>query len=261
MSKRSQEPDQSQDDLVTSAPRSTVGSLLTDLLTETRREVADERERLEAQVRAREEAQRAREAREEARRREQAQAVLIAETQRLNRTLAKSLETLDGPPASEPLAAPSRPPAARSALATPTPRPRRPWLGALLIVLGVSLGASGAIALAPAPEPMSLPDVASLTQVTLERGRAEVRAMALETRLADVRSSAQAATLSAARAEATLAEVRTQLDAARSEIAGLQAALESAAANPKKPGRRPNRPTRKPGGLDIDPTKAFGGGK
>lgn len=78
------------DGVVTSAPASSVGSLLTDLLSEAKKDVAAERQQLENKLHRRESEQKEERQRDEARKREALQQKLVEETRLRNQALAGS---------------------------------------------------------------------------------------------------------------------------------------------------------------------------
>jgi len=194
------------DGVVTSAPASSVGSLLTDLLSEAKKDVAAERQQLESQLHKREHDAREKRARDEARKREALQQKLVEETRLRNQTLANAKKDLIN---SERIAASTAPhtrpkleePAPVAASIAPAQAPKRRGvpilLVAALVLVGIGAGVGGAFALTP-PQRLNLPDINVAARAIVEQtakaalaegevakalGHANERIKALETKM------------------------------------------------------------------------------
>ena len=152
----------SDDGVVTSAPASGVGSLLTDLLNEAKKEVAKERENLEQQINTREAEERTAREREEAKKRDALQKQLIEETRRRNEALTRK-ERAEAAARAAAQAAAQPKPVVEVPIAEPAPVPQKSKLGLVvgLIVAVLVVGGGGAVAfiVLNRTEPIVLPDI------------------------------------------------------------------------------------------------------
>lgn len=184
--------DKHDDGVVTSAPASAMGSLLTDLLSEAKKDVAAERMQLERKVHAREAEEREALRREEARKRAEMQQKLTEETILRNQAIAGAKrDRTDAAdrvnPTTERHTRPQVAPAEEAPLtaapvAVVKAKPRLPTLAlAALVIAGVGLGFGGASALTPSPR-LTLPDVdaaaRSIVALTAKAAQAEGRVTA-----------------------------------------------------------------------------------
>ncbi len=229
----------------TSAPHSdSVGSLLTDLLNEAKKEVEKERANLHAQIKERDDEQRLAKQRDEAQRREELQRKLMAETRRRNEALTRR----EREEAEERrLVAEEEAEAARAAAPAPqieapveAPRKRSPIGLIALIALLVAGGAGAAFALQPKPE-MRLPDIKRQVNDSVEKAALAWQAkQAEEARAAAEKKAAEAK----ARAEEEArkrqaAEAQAKLEAAEAEAKAKAEAEAKAAAEAAAKARRP----------------------
>jgi len=250
------------DGVVTSAPASNMGSLLTDLLSQAKKDVASERQQLEQQLQAREDEQRSAELREEARRRETMLQKLNEETQARNAALAnaKKDRSEEGKRTAFSTARHNRAElrdaaeAAETRPAAPTVAPSRrglpPWLLAALVLVGLGLGVGGAFALTPTPK-VNLPDVTAAAHATIAAtvtaAKAEGKvAEALEQandRLAELERRMDEALASQTALAEKLGETQQALEETQEELARAQEARPAAP--------RPPRTTRPPAGPTV----------
>lgn len=192
MSRRTKDHDSSNsgvDVVVTSAPASAVGSLLTDLLSEAKAEVDAERQALQQQVDSRQLAQDAKRRRHEALERERLQQQLIQETRRRNEALTRkdraALAAAESRIA-EKDASTDLVPANLQERALPLPasinaRAKRPawaWVAAAALVL---LAAGGATALAMSQsDGMPVPTVAGVADNAITQAKLGLAKRALK---------------------------------------------------------------------------------
>ena len=233
------------DGVVTSAPASSVGSLLTDLLSEAKKDVAAERQQLEKQLHQRDTDQREARARDEARKREAMQQRLVEETRLRNQALAGSKKELAP---SERVAAATAPhmrpilndalaPAAAQKAAPQQPRRRGiPLLAAAAMVLAaIGIGVGGASALTPTAR-VNLPDINVAAQAIVAQ---TAKAAAAEGEVAKALSSANdRIKVLEGRMDAALAaqqKLTEQFEATKRELDDTKQALADADA-----GRKPS---------------------
>ncbi|PKN55918.1 MAG: hypothetical protein CVU56_18775 [Deltaproteobacteria bacterium HGW-Deltaproteobacteria-14] len=155
------------DGVVTSAPASSVGSLLTDLLSEAKKDVAAERQQLESKLHRRESEQKEERQRDEARKREALQQKLVEETRLRNQALAGAKRDVIAAERIGASTAPHMRPVLDdlpplAAAATPVQAPKRrgvpTLLAAALVLVGIGAGVGGAFALTPTQR-INLPDI------------------------------------------------------------------------------------------------------
>lgn len=220
------------DDVVTSAPASKVGSLLTDLLNDVKESVAQEQKQIETESDRRAREEREARDREEGRKREAAQQKLIEETRRRNEALSKR-ERNDGerkalstaphmrPVTDQPADAPK---SAELAVAAPAKAPNKLMLVAL-VVIGVGLGLGTAMALSPSPRDAGI-DVAgaakAIVAATKKQASAEGKVLmdleAARNQIAELQKSVGETQGKHKALEAQLATLKTELQTARTEI-------------------------------------------
>ncbi|MCB9731599.1 MAG: hypothetical protein H6745_03070 [Deltaproteobacteria bacterium] len=226
------------DGVVTSAPASVMGSLLTDLLSEAKKDVAAERQQLERKLHAKEAEEREALRREEARKRAEMQQKLTEETILRNQAISSAKRDRSDTaervnPTTERHARPQVAPAQEAPLTAAAPvavvkeKPRLPKLAlAALVIAGVGLGFGGASALAPTPR-LTMPDVdaaaKSIVALTAKAAQAEGRVTealesangkikALESKIDDALAAQKQLQDDLAKTKAELGETKTALD-------------------------------------------------
>ncbi len=245
--------DDGSDGVVTSAPKAAVGSLLTDLLNEAKKEVAREREDLERQLNDKAEEERLAKQREEARKREQLQQQLIEETRRRNEALTrKEKEEAEARAAAAPKPEVEKPVSAAVPVQAAPAKKFPIALVASLVAVILGGGGFGAYAYATQPPGFAVPEINPRVQVAVTEVRAELakQKAAADAAKAKAEAEALAAKLEeAAKSNAALAkdaeEARKKADAAAKAA---KEAEEEAKPKPKATGRRTGK---KPGGLGI----------
>lgn len=252
------------DGVVTSAPASSVGSLLTDLLSEARKDVAAERQQLESKLHQRETAEREARAREEARKREAMQAKLIEETRLRNQAIstASAKKGRAGGGRKDLMTAPhTRPkPRPEAAPAKAAPKAAQPNAGGrgkaplLLLVatvlIGIGVGFGGAFALTPKTK-LVMPDVDAAARAVVEQ---TAKAAQVEGRMSEAltRASSRISQLEkeAATTRAAQDQLKADLDALKAQLEAKDKAL--AEATKKSPRRGGARPGGKRGGSGLN---------
>ncbi len=215
------------DGVYTSAPAASVGSLLTDLLSEAKKDVAAQRQELNQKIQSREDVRKEEQRRAEARRREEMQRELIEETRRRNEAIARNDVANRSPEAATLLEEVKAEPepviekVVEAAPAEPTRAGGVGWPLVAAIVLGcLALGVGGALALAP-KQKLVLPDVEVAAKTTVQQ---TVRAASSEARLtgALAKTSAELKTLSTqvAALKTAQANLKGQLKATSAQIKG-----------------------------------------
>jgi len=206
------------DGVVTSAPASKVGSLLTDLLNDMKENVAQEQKQIESEADRRAREERETRDREESRKREAAQQKLIEETRRRNEALSRrergegERKPLATAPHMRPLTdqAAAGPKSAELAVAAPVAKAPSKLMLVALVVIGVGLGLGTSLALTPKPADAGI----------------------------DV-SAAAKAVIAATRKQATAeGKVLMELEASRKQIAELQKSVADSAATQKTLGEQ-----------------------
>ncbi len=263
--------DEGDDDLglFTSAPSSDeVGSLLTDLLNEAKKEVERERAEIEQKLKDKHDEERLAKEREEAQRREELQAQLREETMRRNAALTRrEREEAEERAAAEADAQASKEAAAAAAAAAPiseAPATHRPGLaadkeggkgGLIAFLVVIIAGAAGGAYWYTQKDlgPIQLSDVrGKATAVVSEAAskwkaqKAEEARIAAEKKAAERKKRAEEAKRKAAEAEAKRKELEAARLAAAEEAARLAAEEEEA----KKKAARKRKPAGKK--LKID---------
>lgn len=190
-----------EDDVVTSAQASKVGSLLTDLLNDVKQSVAQEQKQIETESDRRAREEREARDREEGRKREEAQQKLIEEARRRNEALAKrergenERKALATAPNMRPMTeVPAGPKSAEVAVAAPPAKTTSKLMLAALVIIGIGLGFGTSLALTPAPVDSPL----------------------------DVNGAAKAVIAATRKQAAAEGRLQSQLDEAKKQIADLQ---------------------------------------
>ncbi len=243
-------------DVVTSAPASQVGSLLTDLLNDAKESVAQEQKQIESESDRRAREEREVRDREEGRKREAAQQKLIEETRRRNEALSKR-ERNDGerkalstaphmrPVTDQPADAPK---SAELAVVAPAKAPNKLMLAALVII-GVGIGLGTAMALSPSPRDAGI-DVAgaakAIVAATKKQASAEGKVLmeleAARNQIADLQKAVGETQGAHKALEQQLATLKTELASARTE-------MEAAGKTDKGPRRTGGGGGGTPGGI------------
>lgn len=235
----------------TSAPDGdSVGSLLTDLLNEAKKEVEKERASLHAQVKERADEQRLAKQRDESQRREELQRRLMEETRRRNEAMtrrereeAEERRLVEEEAAAA--AAAAAPPAAMVEPPAPTAKPKSPLaLIALAAIVAIGIGGA-AFALQPKPE-MKLPDIRAQVTSNVEKAalawqarQAQLKRLAAEK--AAAKAKAEAAALAKAAAEKTKAEAFARAKAAKAAAAQAEADTKAKAKRSRPAGAKKKR--------------------
>ncbi|TNF24387.1 MAG: hypothetical protein EP329_25035 [Deltaproteobacteria bacterium] len=238
------------DGVVTSAPASSVGSLLTDLLSEAKKDVAAERQQLESQLSQRENAAREQRARDEARKREALQQKLVEETRLRNQALAGAKRDM----ASERIAAATAPhqrpklvePDAVSVSLAPAQAPKRRGvpilLAAAMVFVGIGLGVGGAFALTP-PQRLNLPDINTAARAIVEQtAKAALAEGEIAQALTNANDRIKALETKMETAIAEQKKLADAFEATKTELAEAKAQLEADGGkkpNGHRPGSRP----------------------
>ncbi|MGM0574526.1 MAG: hypothetical protein ACQEXJ_02160 [Myxococcota bacterium] len=224
------------DGLVTSAPdREEVGSLLTDLLNEAKKEVEKERASLKQQIQDREEEAHEAQQREEALRREHLQRELMEETRRRNEALLRREREEAAARAAEEekarrqaAALQAEQEAAETAAAAPESKKSRTGLLALVGVVAIGAGV-GVFFLTQPKEQMQLPDVQAKAQAVIDDATLKYKAMVAEQKAqeAELRAAREAKAAREAEARRRLAEKERMLaEAEAREVASAKKRAE-----------------------------------
>jgi len=172
------------DGVVTSAPASKVGSLLTDLLNDVKESVAQEQKQIETESDRRAREERETRDREEGRKREAAQQKLIEETRRRNEALAKrergdgeGRKALATAPHMRPLteAVPAGPKSAELTVVAPPAKAPSKLMLVALVVIGVGVGLGTSLALTPSPRDAGI-DVSGAAKAVIAATRKQATA-------------------------------------------------------------------------------------
>lgn len=244
------------DGVVTSAPASKVGSLLTDLLNDVKESVAQEQKQIETEADRRAREERENRDREESRKREAAQQKLIEETRRRNEALSKrergdgeGRKALATAPHMRPLteAATAGPKSAELAIAAPAAKAPSKLMLVALVVIGVGLGLGTSMALTPTPADAGI-DVSAAAKAVIAATRKQATAegkvlMELEASRKQI-AELQKSVADSAATQKTLGE---QLAVMKSDAERMRGELEALKANDKGPGKRTGGTT--PGGV------------
>ncbi|MFO0751049.1 MAG: hypothetical protein U1F43_36050 [Myxococcota bacterium] len=239
------------DGVVTSAPSASVNSLLTDLLSEAKKGVEEERKQVDNAVEKKENAAKEVLAREESRKREEAQQKLIEENRRRNEALArrdrvegekKVLSTaphmrpiVEGPVAAAIAEAPKAPPKRLSSVVM-----------AALVVVGAALGVGGAFALQPEARGAFLDVDVAARALVAQTAKAAAVEKRVGDELAKARDNLSQLEKSLGGAGVDAKQLQSDLAAAKADLAKTQAeltALREATANPVKKPTGGHRPT------------------
>lgn len=228
----------------TSAPSSSVNSLLTDLLSEAKKGVEEERKQIDTEVEKKELAAKELRDREEGRKREEAQRKLIEENRRRNEALSKR-EKVSGEKKQLATAPHMRPvdegPAKTTEAAAPklVAKPVSKVLMAALVVGGLAVGVGGAFALQP-DQRGAFPDVGAAAQaVVAQSAKAAAAEKKISDELAKVRLDIANLEKNLGGAGNDARALRGQLEAAQRDLALAQnelTQLKEAANAPKKTG-------------------------
>jgi|GEM_PF-2041214 len=242
------------DGLVTSAPASKVGSLLTDLLSEAKAEVAAERQALEAQVEEKQSAEAAERERDEAKRREELQRQLIEETRRRNEALTRKereekarREQAAQEAREAELRERAAEEAAKAGVAVQAPAKQRSpwvWVAALALVL-LAGGTTAGLALSQPPG-MTVPTLSgvadnAITKAKLQLARASLDAKAKEAE--KLRNDARIALKNAKTAEEKAIAEKAMRKAVEAEKKATEDAIKRMGLDKKPTTRkRPKKP-------------------
>ncbi|MFT7582754.1 MAG: hypothetical protein ACI9MR_004437 [Myxococcota bacterium] len=266
MANRTDGPD---DGIVTSAPASSVGSLLTDLLSEAKKDVAAERVELERQIQSRADDERDARNRDEARKRDAMQQKLIEETRLRNQALSRrDRDGVDDDRTSPGTARHSRPKPVVEVAATQASAsaalPQKSsggvsWLlVAVLALAGVGIGVGGAFALTPKTE-IPWPDVDMMATTVAQQSTLAATVVSGATsavsgdagaRFADLQKQMDSAVATQKKLTAELAATKTELAMTRKD---LDTALKSSGKT-----RRVRRNGTRTGGIPSIDSSVFG---
>ncbi len=220
------------DELVTSAPAADqVGSLLTDLLNEAKREADRERASLDQRLKVRDDEDRLSRQREEALRRERLQKQLQEETRRRNEALTRrereeaAARDAEDRQRQQRLATETEGLAQSQAAAVPAKRSKAPLVVAALVIAGLA----GGLIYAMQPKGViTLSDIRAQSSALVTDATAKWRVkVAEQERIAELEREAAAAKAAAAKAHA-------EANAARGETAEAQAKAKAAAEQAEK---------------------------